>query len=84
MILLVKKIKKAENQNKVHASKILLSALIFISIPVVTAFVLHWFGKNEMLKSIESIMCKSAFVLALSLFYFALKNGETKKIKLFF
>lgn len=39
------------------------------------SFVFYWLGKDEMLKSVESIMCKSALILAVSILYFARKNS---------
>ncbi|RPI66093.1 MAG: hypothetical protein EHM47_17475 [Ignavibacteriales bacterium] len=45
-------------------SQLLLSGYLFVSIPVISAFVLHFAGYSFLLSTIESIMCKSAVVLA--------------------
>ncbi len=84
IIFLFNKRRTAIDKKKLHLNNVLLSAMLFISVPVILSFILRWSGLPELNRSIESIMCKSAIVLAFALFYFSLKNGETKKLKLFF
>ncbi len=83
IIFLFNKRKTAIDKKKLHLTNVLLSAMIFISVPVILSFILRWGSLPELNRSIESIMCKSAIVLAFALFYFSLKNGETKRLKLF-
>lgn len=45
-------------------SAILLAGYLTVSVPVITAFALHFSGSDFLLGMVESIMCKSALVLA--------------------
>ncbi len=53
---------------------IVLIGFLVISFPVVLAFILKLFGDGRLVTTIVSVMCKSAFFFAFSLFYFALHN----------
>lgn len=53
---------------------ILLIGFLVMSFPVVTAFILKLFGDGRLVTTIVSVMCKSAFFFAFSLFYFAIHN----------
>jgi hypothetical protein len=57
---------------------ILLAGYMFVSLPVLTAFILHFSGDSSWLNIIESIMCKSAIVLAVCYSYVILNSGRTK------
>ncbi|PJA98164.1 MAG: hypothetical protein CO128_08710 [Ignavibacteriales bacterium CG_4_9_14_3_um_filter_30_11] len=57
---------------------ILLVGLLVMSFPVVVAFILKLFGDGRLVATIVSVMCKSAFFFAFSLFYFALHNKSVK------
>jgi len=63
------------------AVRIILGTLIFTSLPVITAFILHAAGLSNMLKAMESIMCKFAFVYAFGLAIFALLNSKEKNVR---
>ncbi len=56
--------------------KVLLSGLIFIFLPVILAFILLISNNNSLLKIIESVMCKFAFVYAICVAYFILLNKK--------
>lgn len=58
IFLLFSGLKKGKN------FRILLSGYIVISIPVIAAFIMHFSGNSFLVNIIESIMCKTAFVLA--------------------
>ena len=67
---------KQKNDKEKKKAKILLGGLIFISIPVISAFILLMLNKNQLLEIIESVMCKFAFVYAVCLAYFTLIKKE--------
>jgi hypothetical protein len=69
---LIKGILKSTNKIVVRLSKILLTAYIIISLPVIIAFCLVLLNEELLLHSIVSIMCKFALLLALALTYFAI------------
>lgn len=69
--------KNISNHNEFKNKKlivVLLSGLVFISLPVIFAFILRFFGQDLLIDIIESIMCKFAFVYAVCLAYFSLNN----------
>jgi len=74
IIFLINEITK----NKKMKLIILLIGFLVISFPVVLAFILKLFGNDRLVTTIVSVMCKSAFFFAFSLFYFSLhnKSGE--------
>jgi hypothetical protein len=76
IIFLFARIKKTEDETKKRLAKILLGGLVFISLPVVAAFLLLTFHNDTILAFIESIMCKFAFVYAVCLGYFTLLNKK--------
>ncbi len=78
MVLLFLSLRKEKEIKKAKLSAVLLAGLIFISAPVVVAFVLSSLGRSGLLDIIESIMCKFAVVYALCLAYFALTNKRIK------
>ncbi len=77
IILLIWKIKCIEDALKKKSAGYLLNSLLFISIPVISAFALLILHKDFLLNMIESVMCKFAFVYAVSLAYFSLTNKKT-------
>ncbi len=72
--LLIKGIKKSDNKKIIHLSKILLTAYILVSIPVLFAFALKLLNYSTLLSSIVSIMCKFALILALAFTYVAINR----------
>ncbi|MHB1687491.1 MAG: hypothetical protein ACYCVH_08960 [Ignavibacteriaceae bacterium] len=78
MIILSKGLRrfKKKDVKKVFLLKIILGGLIFISIPVVIAFIFLAFNRRVLLNSIESIMCKFAFVYVVCLSIFILNNKK--------
>ena len=73
IFLFVSKDKQKNDQEKKKVNT-LLGGLIFISLPVIAAFVLFIFHNYQLLEVVESVMCKFAFVYAVCLSYFALTN----------
>ena len=67
---------KLNDIKKIKLINILLYGELFISIPVIIAFILSAFNSFNLLNSIESVMCKFAFVFAICLVYFALNNKK--------
>jgi hypothetical protein len=76
MIFLFNRIKKSHEETKKKPAKVLLEGLIFISLPVIAAFLMMAFHNYKLLAVIESIMCKFAFVYAVCLGYFTLINKK--------
>jgi len=74
IIFLIIEIKKQPDTIHKRLLKVLLSGLIIISLPVIAAFIFMAAGNNQLLKIIESVMCKFAFVYAVCLAYFTLLN----------
>ncbi|MBZ0199691.1 MAG: hypothetical protein K8H86_07485 [Ignavibacteriaceae bacterium] len=67
---------------KIKASvKILLGALIFTALPVLTAFILKAFELDGLLRAIVSVMCKFAIGYAFALAIFALLNSKDKNAR---
>jgi hypothetical protein len=75
IILLIKFINKAEVKKTILIAKILLAGAIFISLPSTLGFILMFSGNYSILSSIESIMCKFAFVYAIILSFVCLYNS---------
>lgn len=76
IILLIKFIPKAEIKKKKLIAKVLLYGAIFISIPSLFGFTLIFTAGNySIISSIESIMCKFAFVYAIILSFVCLYNS---------
>lgn len=76
IILLIKFIPKAEGKKTKMISKILLFGSIFISLPSLLGFILIFTAGNySIISSIESIMCKFAFVYAIILSFVCLYNS---------
>jgi hypothetical protein len=70
--LLIRGISKSSNKIIIQISKILLTAYILISLPVIIAFILALLNEELLLHSIVSVMCKFALLLAIALTYFAI------------
>lgn len=68
------------NGNKKLLNGVLLGGYVLISIPVAASFVFAWLGKPGLQLVIESVMCKSAVVLAFCYLYFSLQNKKEKVI----
>jgi hypothetical protein len=78
MALLIHGIRKSSDKRVIHLSKVLLTAYILISIPVVTAFVLVLSDQMLLVHSIVSVMCKFAVLLAVALTYFVLNKKDVQ------
>ncbi|HED08259.1 MAG TPA: hypothetical protein ENI57_09105 [Ignavibacteria bacterium] len=74
IIFLINEILK---NRKIEIIAVLIGFLI-ISFPVLLAFILKMFGDERLITAIVSVTCKTAFLFALAIFYFALTN-KTKK-----
>lgn len=76
IILLIKFIPKTDNKKQKVIAKVLLYGAIFISIPSLFGFTLIFTAGNySIISSIESIMCKFAFVYAIILSFVCLYNS---------
>jgi hypothetical protein len=76
IFLLIKFIPKANDKKIKIISKVLLYGSIFISIPSLFGFTLIFAAHNySIISSIESIMCKFAFVYAIILSFICLYNS---------
>lgn len=84
MIILIRVIPKTEDKKFKLNYKVLLYSTIFISLPVVTGFALMFAGSYTIISSIESIMCKFAFVYALSLSFITLYNSPFRDERNYF
>lgn len=67
IILLIRTLIKNKNPQMKLPVKLLLFGNLFISIPVITGFILMASGNYSIISKIESVMCKFAFVYALCL-----------------
>ncbi len=87
IVLLIVFIKKHQEKKKRAIGRILLFGNIFISLPVLLGFTLMFFNNYSIISSMESIMCKFAFVYALCLTIICLLNSpfneERNYLKLF-
>jgi len=84
MIILIKVIPKTENKNSRLIYKVMLYSTLFISIPVIAGFSLMFAGSYTLISSMESIMCKFAFVYALSLSFIILFNSPYRDERNYF
>ncbi|MCZ7608933.1 MAG: hypothetical protein M5U17_02095 [Ignavibacterium sp.] len=75
IVFLIVFIKKHQGKKKKIIGRILLFGNIFISLPVLLGFTLMLFNNYSIISSIESIMCKFAFVYALCLTIICLYNS---------
>jgi len=76
IILLIRFIPKAEDQKKKMIAKVLLFGAIFISLPsLIGFFLIFTVGNYSIISSIESIMCKFAFLYAVCLSFVCLYNS---------
>jgi hypothetical protein len=76
IILLIRFIPKADDKKKKIIAKVLLFGSIFISLPSLLGFTLIFVAGNySIISSIESIMCKFAFVYAIILSFVCLYNS---------
>ncbi|MBK7228669.1 MAG: hypothetical protein IPH97_07355 [Ignavibacteriales bacterium] len=75
IVLLIKFIPKTDDKKQKLITKVLLFGAIFISLPSTLGFILMFSGNYSILSSIESIMCKFAFVYAIILSFVCLYNS---------
>ena len=66
-------------KNKRVELVVVLFGFLFMSFPVALGFILKLFGDSSLIAAIVSVMCKSAFLFAFSIFYFSLYNRSNKK-----
>ncbi len=79
IIIIITKLKTGVTKSIKTNLTAVLSGLIFISLPVIAAFLLKFAGADTMLKSVESIMCKFAFVYAVFLSFFCINNKKVNE-----
>lgn len=84
MIILITTIPKTDDKKMKLILKVVLYSTIFISLPVVIGFSLMFAGSYAVISSMESIMCKFAFVYALSLGFIILYNSPFKDERNYF
>ena len=76
IILLIRFIPKVDDKKTKIIAKVLLYGSIFISLPSLLGFILIFVARNySIISSIESIMCKFAFVYAIILSFVCLYNS---------
>lgn len=78
IIWLARTIKTTSEPKIKTISSVLLFGYVFVSIPVLIAFVLMAYNNYSLISMIESIMCKFAFILALCLSFAAIYNSRKK------
>lgn len=61
-------------KNDQYGAKVLLSGLLFITVPVIAGFIFSFFGNYFLINIIESVMCKFAFIFAVCITIFCLRN----------
>ena len=84
IILMIRFVKKESDKKMKLVGGFLLFGSIFISIPVVVGFILMFTGSYSLIKAIESIMCKFAFVYALCLSFICIYNSPFKDERNYF
>jgi len=76
IFLLIKFIPKTDDKKQKIISEVLLFGAIFISLPSLLGFTLVFTAGNySIISSIESIMCKFAFIYAVCLSFICLYNS---------
>lgn len=76
MILLINKITSVNQQEFPISPKYLLYGHLSLIIPIAVGFLLLFLGYSGLISSIESSLCKFAFLYCLVLVYFALSNKK--------
>lgn len=84
LIILIRTIPQTDDKKMKLILKVILYSTIFISLPVVIGFSLMFAGSYTIISSMESIMCKFAFVYALSLGFIILYNSPFKDERNYF
>lgn len=84
ILILIKSIPVTQEKRMRLIFKVLIYSLIFISLPVLAGFSLMFAGSYTLISSMESIMCKFAFVYALSLSFLILYNSPFKDERNYF
>ncbi len=84
LLILIKSLSKTDNKKMKMIFRVLIYSTIFISLPVVAGFILMFAGSYTLISSMESIMCKFAFVYALSLSFLILFNSPFKDERNYF
>jgi hypothetical protein len=84
IILLAIFVRKEDDKKKKLIGKMLLFGSIFISIPPVLGFTLMFAGSYSLISSMESVMCKFAFVYALCLAFVCIYNSPFKDERNYF
>lgn len=69
--------KKQLKNDEQYGAKVLLSGLLFITLPVIAGFIFSFFGNYFLINIIESVMCKFAFIFAVCITIFCLKNKNS-------
>lgn len=77
ILLLFMFIRKESDKKTKLIGKVLLFGSVFISIPVILGFVLMFLGSYSIISAIESVMCKFAFIYALSLSFVCIYNSQS-------
>ena len=84
IILMIRFVKNESDKKMKLVGRFLLLGSIFISIPVVVGFILMFTGSYSLIKAIESVMCKFAFVYALCLIFICIYNSPFKDERNYF
>ena len=84
IILLIIFNQKESEKGKVLIGRILMFGALFISIPPLLGFILMAAGSYSLISTVESVMCKFAFVYALCLSFVCLYNSPFKDERNYF
>ena len=84
IILMIRFVKNESDKKMKLVGRFLLFGSVFVSIPVVVGFILMFTGSYSLIKAIESIMCKFAFVYALCLSFICIYNSPFKDERNYF
>ena len=84
IILLALFVRKENEKRKRLIGKVLLFGAIFISIPPVLGFILMFAGSYSLISSMESVMCKFAFIYALCLSFICIYYSPFKDERNYF
>jgi len=84
IILLILFVKKEVDKKKKLIGKVLLFGVVFISIPPLLGFSLMFAGSYSLISTMESVMCKFAFVYAMCLAFVCIYNSPFKDERNYF
>jgi len=84
IILLIIFDKRESDKRKILIGRVLMFGVVFISIPPLLGFILMVAGSYSLISTVESVMCKFAFVYALCLSFVCLYSSPFKDERNYF